>query len=1088
MKTLYKFIKIAGIIVLSFIILMIIAVVIAKIYEDKLAAFTIEKLENEINAPMSIGKVSLIPIFSFPRISTEINKLYIGDPDGQKNDTIFYINSLKLGLDTWDLINGVYTIDKLEISGLDFEYTIDKSGKSNIDFLIDAFVDPSADTETDTTATNLDLSAEKLILENIQVRYYDSLTNTGAQVSIPEITIKAKTNDSKFSGKTNGSFVLSHCQYQDTKVDQMESCTVTFILEYENKEATIKDLSISSEGIVLGVEGLISNSDGLALNAIIEASTLDFNILKKYAPNQQMSFFEDINLTQKEPINLDLKLNYKDNNLAIEEFLLRSDGIDLGLSGILNNTDTISIDANIESFKLDFGDIKKYIPLRYFEQYGIIDIGGMMDISAKIVGDYNDSTIIPIVDADVNIKNIRIKSVDYPQIDTLKLEGHINLGEKSDLSEATIHIYNHELISPSSHVHMNGRFNDFQNPKFQMSSISYLNVAEFEKLIPDSFAKNMKGSIIAEFSTSGIVPEKYSDDFIDDMMDNSIVSMQFKEVTALLFDSIQIDNFSTQIRYTPQESKAKEIQIDQLNLNSETLNINLHNTSLSTTLFGKLSDPLHMGLHIKSCIIQNGKSKITGSGKVSNFGNPTFDINTNITLQLDELKPFVPDSMVKDMSGLAYADINSHGNINLDSLDSQLLPIIFENSRFNLTFDNISLAFPDSMMNMDSISAQLALKDDILDINYFSTNYHGLKLGMDSSKILNLYKAVLLNQKEELYINTNIEIGDLYFDDFKHFMAPASKETEKPSQEITTDEQQNWSFLIHGSASVNSIIIDSLKLDDININLLHINDMTSLFKLTDSSYIIDQFKFKVFEGEMNNSIHYKIRKDGTQSVSTHNLVSNMNMRTVLQNMDNFGMDSLISYENISGLLSIDLNTFIPIDDSIRLDKMMISGDITLEKGGVFNFAPAQEISKFTSIKELDNIQFKTLRSNIFMFKNKLYVPRTNIVSNAIDIAAFGMQSLEGDSEYHMEMHLSNILFGKSKRRNKKQDKSGEEVDEESLKKSSRKIIYAVTEGKSKVGLDSKEKREDMMNKIRVQKKMLDFIFFPKNIHYNTDPE
>jgi len=57
-----------------------------------------------------------------------------------------------------------------------------------------------------------------------------------------------------------------------------------------------------------------------------------------------------------------------------------------------------------------------------------------------------------------------------------------------------------------------------------------------------------------------------------------------------------------------------------------------------------------------------------------------------------------------------------------------------------------------------------------------------------------------------------------------------------------------------------------------------------------------------------------------------------------------------------------------------------------------------------------------------------------------------------------------------------------------LKKSSRKIRYTVNNGKSKVGLDTKEDREAMMNKIRVQQKMLDFIFFPKNIHYDTEAE
>jgi hypothetical protein len=236
---------------------------------------------------------------------------------------------------------------------------------------------------------------------------------------------------------------------------------------------------------------------------------------------------------------------------------------------------------------------------------------------------------------------------------------------------------------------------------------------------------------------------------------------------------------------------------------------------------------------------------------------------------------------------------------------------------------------------------------------------------------------------------------------------------------------------------------------------------------------------------MNNSFHYKIREDGTQSVSTRNVIQQMNIRTLLRDMDNFGMDSLSNYEHISGLLSTDLNTFVPIDDSVLIDKMLVSGDLVLEKGGVYDYPPAQEISSLPGLKDLDNLQFKTLRSNIFMFKSNLYVPRTNIVSNEIDIAAFGMQGMDYDCEYHLEVHLGNILFGKSKKRNKKQEESGEEIDEESLKKASHKIRYTEIKGDVKVKRDTKESREAMMNKIRVQQKMLDFIFFPKNIHYST---
>ncbi|MFK5855718.1 MAG: AsmA family protein [Bacteroidota bacterium] len=1097
MKILYKFLKIAGLIILSVILFMIITVVVAKIFEDELASFTIKKLESEINAPMSIGKVSLIPLFSFPRLSAEINKLYIGDPQSQNSDTLFFINSLKVGLDSWDLIFGVYTIDEVEISGLDFEYTIDKSGKSNIDFLINNFVDTNTENTDDTVATHIDISAEKIKLENIHISYYDSLTNIGSQVTIPEITIKATTKNNNYKGKTNGSIVLSHCLFKDTKVDQMESCTVTFDLEYENDEAIINKLSISSEGIVLGMEGVFSNSDGLGLNANIEAIGIDFNILSKYIPNQYINLFEDTNLTQMESISLDLNLDYKDKNIDIKKLLLHSEGLDLGVNGTINLSDTLSIYANLETLKLDFDILKKYIPEHYFKEYGIIDMGGIMDISAKIAGKYADSTLLPRVDANANFRNIRIQTTDYPQINAINLTSTITTGEKSDLSEASVHITNAEIISPGSYVHIEGTIVGIENPKYNVSSKLDLNLVEFKNLIPDSLVKYLEGNITALINTSGTLPEKVTDNFVDYLLDNTTVSLYVNEVSALITDSLQIESFSTYINYSPQESGVKRIQMDNLNVESEALNINLQNSSLSAIVSGKVADPLHMSAKLNSFNIQNGNNRITGNGEINNFETPEFNINTTIVLKLEELLPFAPDLLIKNMSGTVEAHIKLQGKINPDSLDSQLLPILFENSSFDLTFNNITLAFPDSIMNIDSIYAHIGLKNDILTINNFSANYNGLKFEMDSTKVHNLYKAVILNQKKEFYVNTHVKFGDIFFDDFKHLMAYGEIKTDidtmASSQKFSIDtivkvKPQNWTYLIHGSVSVNSIIIDSIALDDFNINRLHINDMSSLFKFSDSSYILDQFKFNVFEGEMNNSLHYKVRDDGTQSVSTHNIIHNMNIRTMLRDMDNFGMDSLITFENISGLFSTDLNTFVPIDDSIKLDKMMVSGEITLEKGGVYNFPPAQQISKFTSIKELNNIQFKTLRSNIFMFKNKLYIPRTNVVSNALDIAAFGMQSLDGDSDYHMEIHLSNILFGKSKRRNKKQNKGGEEIDEKSLKKSSHKVRYIVTEGKPKVGRDTKDKRDAMMNKIRVQKKMLDFIFFPKNIHYNTESE
>lgn len=1092
MKRIVKLIKILVIIILSIILLMVISVGVAKIYEDDLASYAIQELENEFQAPMSIGEVSLIPLFSFPNISAEINKLYIGNPNSTKGDTLFFINSLKLGLNSWDLMHGVQTVDKLEVSDLDFEYIVDSSGTSNLDFLIDKFGGTKSDSIDDSSSSSFNFSAEKVILKDIQIYYYDSLNQMGSSLKIPEINIKAKSKNDLYEGKTDGSFILTHSFYKDTKLDQMKNCKVDFDLKYEDNQAQINQLSISSEGIDFGMKGKLRNSNGIGVDAEFELSEFDLNILKKYFPDEYLSEMEQIEFAKLEPVHLDLIADYKDEKIDIQNLSFVSDGIEIGVKGSIKNADTIDINTEIQAVKLDFAVLKNYIPSNFLEEYGIKDIGGDIEISGKIKGQYADSVLLPKIDAQAQLQQISLKTKDYPSIDTLNVLASVQTAGKTDFSGVSVHFSNGVIRSSDSKIKFDGKVDGIDEPRYFIHSDLDLNLDDFAALIPDSMATKANGNISASFETKGIFSQKMTDAYIEDVLDNSTLSMNLKNVSALIGDTLSLDGFSTHFTYQPVKPGEREVQIDHLNLNSDELNIHLKNASLSANVKGELSNPKQIALQLDAFNIQNGNLKASGRGSVKNLEKPDFDISTKVDLQLQELNPFLPDSLVKSLTGFASAKINSRGRLNLDSLDTQLMKIVFKNSDFDLAFINAGIAFADSTMDINNITASVSLKDDVLKVPHFVGKYNGVSLEMDSTIIKNIYSAFLQNRKEELYVQTHIKVGDVFLNDFKNLMAlrePTIAESqEEPTSETVSDETQNWTFLMQGSASINSIKIDSMPLDDFTINKLDVQDMSMLFKLSDSSYIVDQFKFKAFEGEMNNSFHYKLRDDGTQSVSSHNIVNGMNLRTLLHDMNNFGQDSLISYENISGLLSTDLNMFIPIEDSVRIDKMMVSGDLTLEKGGVYDYAPAQEISKFTGIKELDNIQFKTLHSNIFMFKNRLYVPRTEIVSNAIDIAAFGMESLDGDSEYHMEIHLSNILFGKSKKRNKKQKANGDEIDKESLKKSSRKIRYTVEDGRSKVTLDSKDSRDKMMNKIRTQNKMLDFIFFPKNIHYDTHLE
>lgn len=1096
MKIFKKVLKITGISIASLLLFLIVVVLVAKLFENDLASIAMDELGKEIHAPVSVGKVSAIPLFSFPRFSAEINDLWIGEPGSKKSDSVFYLQSVKVGLDTWDLINGKYTIDKLEISGLNFDYYINTRGKSNIDFLIDAFTDTTTvveDVPSDTSRTTaaLILTAQKGRLADISIRYFDTTTNTAATIYIPQVDFRVKTESDEFEVEAEGSVLVNNCCFEDTRLDLMDSGALDFKVNYNNGKLQIERFVISSEGIRLGLRGEAGIGNAITTDIQIDADDLDFDILKKYVPKDFLQYVPDLKSGDVAPVYLGVKMKYQDDDVVLDALNLKTDGLDLVLDGTFTLGDTISVDADFEVNKIDYRKIKKFIPVTLLKEYGIVDFGGEMALSVMISGQYADSALMPGVVADVNLSNFKVVTRDYPEVSALNFSGMITNGNVSNPDNTIINVSKLEVFTPQSSVKLTGQFEGIQKMKYDFNTSVQVSLAEFKKYIPDTLAQNVQGEISAEMQTSGVLPDSITDAFIDEVLNKSAFNLRCNNISGIFMDSLRLDNFSSDINYKAGLSGSKNIKIDNLAVKSSGLNVDLENSSAEMDITGQLADISGLKIDVKSLRLQQGLNLFSGAATILNPENPEFSMNASIAVKLDELMPFVPDSLIHSMTGNVNMFVRSHGKINFDNVEEDLFPILFNNSRFEVACNDVSVSFPDSIMNFDKLSADLSYEKDLLTIPKIAAEYNGLPVEADSTIVKNMYKTLLLNQPERLFVNTHINIGDIDFKDFEYLLAmnTSAEDSSKivhGEEQLADDEPQNWNFLIHGSAAVKSFSIDSTEFEGYQVNRLHLQDISTLFKLTDTAYIADQFKFKVFGGEANNSVHYKIRKSGLETVSSHHVLKDIDIRMMLRDMDNFGQDSLITWQNISGKLSTDLDMSCHVEDPFPIDKLIISGDIVLAEGGVYDYGPAQEISRFTRIKELDNLQFKTLRSNIFMHKSRIWVPRTNIVSNALDIAAFGMFDMNYDYDYHLEVHLSDIIFGKSKKRNRKQNAKGDEIDQETLKKSSRKIRYADVDGEKKMGLDSKASREEMMNRIRVQRKMLDFIFFPKNIHYNTD--
>jgi hypothetical protein len=165
----------------------------------------------------------------------------------------------------------------------------------------------------------------------------------------------------------------------------------------------------------------------------------------------------------------------------------------------------------------------------------------------------------------------------------------------------------------------------------------------------------------------------------------------------------------------------------------------------------------------------------------------------------------------------------------------------------------------------------------------------------------------------------------------------------------------------------------------------------------------------------------------------------------------------------------------------------MKGDLKLEDGGIYNFEPLMEVGKFTNLRELENLVFRTLETSIFIHKNNIYFPKTSIVSSAVDMAALGVQSFDSDYQYHITLFLRDVLLGKSDNLLKQQgmEKDGFKGDDQS----DRKGLFLVAmdrNGEKRHRWDQPALRRRMESQINVQSIGLGLVFNPRLVNYSTD--
>ena len=1041
---------------LTIITLVILVTVIIINSENAISKLALKEVSTMIKAPIAVENVTLRLFRNFPYATVEFSGFTIGKEEGSNpdsalmevTDTLVRLRKLYVSVKTMPLLENKIEIKKVEVEGFMVNYFVDTAGVSNFDFIMAAEAFQSSDSlpvaeisPIDTTETILNVLLANLTVSDVVLNYNDKQMKAVAKIHIPKIHIAATVHGDTIVAQVTGGVDLSNCIFDEFNAHLMQKTSVNFDIAYDNGNINLKSMRLDTDGASIAATGAVVMGDSLYMNLGVDFVNVDIKELSKYAPADMM------------------------------------------------------------------------------KEFGVVGVEGEIDINSKIKGYLYDTLLLPRVDAQISMKNGSVKTTEYPIINNIYLNGSVIVLNPNDLKTVSVDFNNVGFETMKSTFALSGKVSNIDKPVYNLNAKANLNLKEFTPFIPDSTIEYLSGLVTLNFSTHGQLPDDVGINSANYFLARTQMDVKVRNLSTALDSVNVIKNLSLDFNYKPN----KTLSFTNVSLEAPEYNVALKPSTLVMQLVGNVADMDKLGINVEKFNFVLGETSMSGKATVKGFSKPEFTFETNARIDLDEIKHFIPDSLVEHISGKFDAKLTSYGTVDLDSIDNYIYPIVFEQSTLAMHVTDFNFEmFEDTLVRVRNLSTDFSMANDTMRIDNFYANMHGIEAWADSTEIWNMYKTFLLEQKDkQLIMKTHIKLSDIDYDMFAALMetdtlpkdssalVPVHSENLVVLPETTqngTSEailtSKNTVSVIHENADSKLVVPDtavaetyippfivngtvgvkSVKYGDIILTDLH-----TKFRVDDSLYVLDQFKFNGFGGSMISSVVYDTRQDSIVTVMFKNEINKLDIHKMLVDAKDFDQTEF-THENISGILTSNLEGRVVLQgDSIIYDKIMVMGSFKLENGGIYNYKPITDIGKFTNLRELENIVFKTMESGIFIYNNNIFFPKTDIVSSAIDMSAFGMASFGSDYEYHIKVHLGDVLLGKSDKLLKQQGKESDLFDETDTKeRRGLNLLSMNRKGNSSNGFDNQRAQKVMTAEIKVQNRGLSLLFHPKLVNYSTE--
>lgn len=405
-------------------------------------------------------------------------------------------------------------------------------------------------------------------------------------------------------------------------------------------------------------------------------------------------------------------------------------------------------------------------------------------------------------------------------------------------------------------------------------------------------------------------------------------------------------------------------------------------------------------LNVKEIYGKGETGSIEGALRMKDLQQPFVVLDLKSDLSLEEWMLFVPMDTITEPKGRISLNLHLENKFK-DIANIQPRELARAKTRGSIQLKEVGFGLVNSTQQVNLLNGELNFQGSDLNIQNFYVKI------ADSDVYLKGYFKNALNyaffDNEKLAVKAKVISQNI---DLKDFLS---------GTESSSDTAYNLSFAqsldMDLDLEVGRLVFNTFSARDIRGNLSIskgvINGNGLVFNADEGSYS-GRFSLDTkpvphpFTAELN-----------TQQISLHHVFLSFN---------NFDQEAILA-ENIYGKTDIHLEMTARVSPNLEVypSSIDLEAQVLITDGAIRNYEPMTALSDYADLEELKNVEFNKLKNSIRIKNSIITIPRMEIESNVMNLGLEGTHSFENIVDYNITLELSEVLFSKRKKKDRKSE-------------------------------------------------------------------